>query len=144
MINYKILIDESGCDISFFDGLFNVEFDGLDYTVNNSSELNFSLFKLEDSGIDVERLFVFNSVKDSGFGIEYLLSLRDCFILEFDFSESVLDCVIDSGSNFKINFECNVYVKSEKRKNENKNNRKVDVVVDVIKNGLVGELKNNR
>lgn len=134
--NHKILADESGCDTSLVDGSFNAELDGSDLTVNNSGELNLSLPKLEDSGIDVERSPVSSSAKDSGLGTERSPSLRDCSISELDLSESVSDCVTDSGCNSKTNSECNSYVKSEKRKNENKNNnRKVEGV---------GELKNNR
>lgn len=133
--NHKILADESGCDTSLVDGSFNAELDGSDLTVNNSGELNLSLPKLEDSGIDVERSPVSSSAKDSGLGTERSPSLRDCSISELDLSESVSDCVTDSGCNSKTNSECNSYVKSEKRKNENKNNnRKVEGV---------GELKNN-
>lgn len=144
LTNHKILPDESGCDTSLLDGSFNAELDGSDLTANNSSELNLSLPKLEDSGIDVERSPVSNSAKDSGLGTERSPSLRDCSISELDLSESVSDCVTDSGCNSKTNSECNSHVKSEKRKNDNKNNRKVEAVADAIKNGSVGEPKNNR
>ncbi|XP_061189141.1 DDB1- and CUL4-associated factor 8-like [Saccostrea echinata] len=124
--NHKISQNESGFDTSLCDGSLHAESFRSDLTANNSSELNLSIPKFDDSGIDFEKSPMSNSAKDSGLGPERSPSLKDCSMSELDLSEPVSECVTDSGCVSRTNSECNSKVKTEKRKTEKQNNNKID------------------
>ena len=138
LMNHKVSQNESGCDVSLCDGSLSAGVVGPDCSANNSSALNLSLSRFEDSGVDLERSPESSSAKDSGVETEHSPSLRDCSMSEL--SEPVSDCVTDSRDTSKPAFENKAHVKSE---TESTNHRKVKAVDSDVKSGTVCESEND-
>ncbi|XP_056011006.1 DDB1- and CUL4-associated factor 8-like isoform X2 [Ostrea edulis] len=144
LANHNFSQNESGVDTSICDGLLQTEVFDPDHTANNSNDLIMSIPKFDDSGIDFEKSPVSNSGKDSGLGPECSPSLKDCSMSELDLSESVSECVTDSGCTSRTNSECNSHANSEKRKTGKQNNIKLDHKADnSVKRNSASAAENN-